>query len=209
MPAVGADVEIRLLTTGRLAEAAALLARSFHRDPLHVHLFPDEEVRARALPHEFAAACRDGIGLGHVQAASLGGRLAGVAVWLPPWGYPMSARRRLRLVPDAARLYLAAPRSFGRVARFGTAVARAHPPQPYWYLEVVGVDPAAQGRGIGTRLLRRVLDVADAAGEPCYLETDTEANVRWYRGLGFEILAAGVELSPGGPPFWTMLRQPR
>jgi GNAT superfamily N-acetyltransferase len=206
---VTGDVEIGLLTAGRLAEAAALLARAFREDPGHVHLYPDPAARERALPHEFAAACRDGIGLGHVQAASAGGRLAGVAVWLPPGGYPMTIRRQLRVVPDAARLCLASPGSFARLVRYGSAVERAHPPQPYWYLEVLGVEPALQGLGIGTRLLRPVLDAADRARLPCYLETDTEANVRWYRGRGFEVRAADLELSPGGPPFWTMLRPPR
>jgi GNAT superfamily N-acetyltransferase len=204
-----ADVEIGLLTADRLASAAALLARSFQDDPGHVHLYPDAEARARALPHEFSAACRDGLGLGHVHTASLAGRLAGVAVWLPPGGYPMSIRRQLRVLPDVVRLCLAAPRSFGRVVHFGAAVGRAHPAQPYWYLEAVGVDPAVQGRGVGTRLLQPVLDIADRARLPCYLETDTEPNVRWYQGLGFEVRTADVQFTPGGPRFWTMLRPPR
>ena len=88
-------------------------------------------------------------------------------------------------------------------------VARRHPPQPYWYLENVGVEPALQGRGIGTRLLAPVLALADAAGQPCYLETQTERNVAWYRALGFEVREAGVAFTAGGPPNWTMLRPPR
>lgn len=203
------DVEVAPLTADRLGEATALLARAFHDDPGHAYLYPDPAARRRALPHEFAAACRDAIGLGHVHAASIGGRLAGVAVWLPPDAYPMTVRRQLRVVPDAVRLCLASPGSFVRLVRYGTAAERAHPPQPYWYLEVLGVDPALQGLGIGTRLLRTGLATADRARLPCYLETDTEANVRWYRGHGFEVRAPALELGPGGPPFWTMLRPPR
>ena len=203
------DIEIGLVRAGQLRAAAAVLARSFQRDEQHVHLFPDPARRARALPHEFAAVCRDAIGLGHVHAASLDGRLTGVAVWLPPGAHPMSFRRQIRLVPDAARLFWAAPGSFGRVARFGIDAAGMHPPQPYWYLEAIGVDPAAWGRGVGTRLLRHGLAVADRAAQPCYLETSAERNVRWYRAHGFEVRASGVRFSPDGPDFWTLLRPPQ
>jgi ribosomal protein S18 acetylase RimI-like enzyme len=34
---------------------------------------------------------------------------------------------------------------------------------------VVGVDPAARGLGIGTRLLEPILAQADKSGQPCYL----------------------------------------
>lgn len=83
-----------------------------------------------------------------------------------------------------------------------------HPARPYWYMEVVGVDPAARALGVGTRLLEPVLALADEAGQPCYLETMTESNVAWYRSLGFEVRGAGVRFVPGGPPNWTMMRHP-
>ncbi len=88
-------------------------------------------------------------------------------------------------------------------------VSRLHPAQPYWYLEVVGVEPATQGLGVGTRLLEPVLAQADEVGQRCYLETMTERNVSWYGTLGFEVVRGGVTFSPGGPPNWTMLRHPR
>jgi len=95
------------------------------------------------------------------------------------------------------RVLAAAPRSFDRLLRFTAGVTKLRPAQPYWYLEVVGVEPAAQGMGIGTRLLEPVLTVADEAGQLCYLETITERNVAWYRRLGFEVRSAGVSFTPG------------
>jgi ribosomal protein S18 acetylase RimI-like enzyme len=100
-------------------------------------------------------------------------------------------------------------RSARRLLRYTGGIARLHPTQPYWYLEVVGVDPTAQGLGIGTRLLEPVLALADETGQRCYLETMTERNVGWYRGLGFEVREAGVRFVSGGPPNWTMIRHPR
>lgn len=204
-----ADAQIINLPSERLAEAVDVLARSFHDDPNHVDLFPNESVRARALPNEFAAACRDGLDAGHVYAAIHGDELVGVAVWLPPWMFPHSLRRLLRTVPDMVRLLAVAPWSVRRLRQFTTGMATLHPPQPYWYLEVVGVDPAMQGRGIGTQLLDPILTQADETGRLCYLETASERNVAWYRGFGFEVREAGISVTPEGPPNWTMLRQPK
>jgi hypothetical protein len=77
------------------------------------------------------------------------------------------------------------------------------------HLTWVGMlQAAAQGLGMGTRLLEPVLSLADAAGQPCYLETQTERNVAWYRKLGFEVRDSEVSFTPGGPPNWTMVWHP-
>lgn len=209
MTKAGVDVRVIGLPGDRLAEAAGVLTRSFQDNPNFIDLFPDEEARARALPRVFAAGLRDALDFGHVYAATLGGELVGVAAWLPPGAFPLSPRRQLRAAPDMARILAAAPRSVPRLMRFMNGVSKLHPAQPYWYLEVVGVEPGARGLGIGTRLLEPVLARADEAGQPCYLETMTERNVAWYRGLGFEVRSAGVSFVSGGPPNWTMLRPPR
>ena len=209
--------EVRLigLPGNRLKEAAAVLARGFHDNPNFVDLFPDERVRAGTLPRLQTAGLRDALGFGHVYAAargatgSAGDELVGVAAWLPPGGFPLSPWRQFRALPDMARILAAAPRSSLRLVRLMNSLTRLHPAQPYWYLEVVGVDPTARGLGIGTRLLEPVLALADEVGQPCYLETMTERNVAWYRGLGFEVRDAGVRFVPGGPPNWTMIRPPR
>jgi ribosomal protein S18 acetylase RimI-like enzyme len=196
------------LPEDRLAEAAGVLTRSFLTNPNFVNLFPDEEVRARALAHVPRACLRDALRAGHVYAANRGGEIVGVAAWLPPGWFPLSVRRQLRAAPDIARVFRAAPRSLGRLLRFTSGLAKLHPAQPHWYLEAVGVEPGAQGMGIGTRLLEPVLARADEEGQPCYLETMTERNVAWYRRLGFEVRSAGVTFTRGGPPNWTMFRRP-
>ncbi len=35
-----------------------------------------------------------------------------------------------------------------------------HPQEPHWHLPLIGVDPAHQGKGIGSALLSHILDVA-------------------------------------------------
>jgi GNAT superfamily N-acetyltransferase len=102
-------------------------------------------------------------------------------------------------------LLAAAPRLALRLLRYTAGIPGRHPAQPYWYLEVVGVDPMAQRLGIGTRLLEPVLALVDETGQPCYLETMTARNVVWYQRLGFEVREAGVRFVTDGPPNWTMM----
>jgi ribosomal protein S18 acetylase RimI-like enzyme len=78
---------------------------------------------------------------------------------------------------------------------------------PHWRLEAVGVLPAAQGRGIGRRLVEPVLARCDADRRLAALETSSAENVRLYRRLAFEVHHE-VEV-PAGPHVWLMRRTPR
>lgn len=209
------EIRVTVLPAERLGEAAGLLARCFHANLNFVDLFRNQRARSRVLPRMFAAGLRDASGFGHVYSAMrevrgpTGDEVVGVAVWLPPGAFPLSPARQLRALPRMAGVLSAAPRSARRLLRYTAGIAKLHPGQPYWYLEVVGVDPRAQGLDVGTRLLEPVLTHADEVGQLCYLETMTERNVGWYRSLGFEVREEGVRFVPGRPPNWTMIRHPR
>jgi hypothetical protein len=148
-PPKGKNVEVRAmgLPGDRPGEAAGLLARCFHNNPNFVDLFPDQRDRSRALTRVFAAGLRDALGFGYVYVAtrevesSTGGELVGVVAWLPPGVFLLSPGRQLRALPGMAGLLVAAPRSALRLLRYTAGITRRHPAQPYWYLEVVGVDP--------------------------------------------------------------------
>ncbi len=75
----GAGVRVSELPDDLLVEAAGVLTRSFLTNPNFVNLFPDEEVRARALPHVQRACLRDALRAGHVYMASRGGEILAVA----------------------------------------------------------------------------------------------------------------------------------
>lgn len=88
------------------------------------------------------------------------------------------------------------------------AEARAaglRPDRAHWYLGGVGVRRARQRSGLGRAVLRPVLE--RAAGELAYLETSSEANVGFYRALGFEV-SGHLVIPGGGPPVWAMTREP-
>jgi len=99
-------------------------------------------------------------------------------------------------------------RTFRDGLRYLTETEKLHPKVPHWYLAVIGVEPARQGEGLGGKLLDVVLDRLDGTHVPAYLETSTEGNVAWYRHHGFE-LQEEVRPAAGGPPIWTMWREPK
>lgn len=55
------------------------------------------------------------------------------------------------------------------------------------YLWFIGVDPGAQGRGIGSVLLQEIIDYSNNNNRPVYLETSTVKNLPWYEKFGFEV----------------------
>ncbi|GAA5984965.1 hypothetical protein JCM10908_002468 [Rhodotorula pacifica] len=58
-------------------------------------------------------------------------------------------------------------------------------PFAHWNLHILSIDPAAQGSGIGKRLLQSVIDQAACEGVPVTLES-TELGLGLYRSVGFQ-----------------------
>lgn len=79
------------------------------------------------------------------------------------------------------------------------------PPAGSWTLATIGVAPQVQGSGLGTRLMESML--AAGPDRAIALETSAESNVAFYRRFGFEVWAVS-EMPGGGPPVWSMLRDP-
>lgn len=76
-------------------------------------------------------------------------------------------------------------------------ISKLHPTSLFYYLWFIGVDPADQGKGIGTDLLNEVIGEAAKQNRPIYLETSTLKNIPWYKKFGFVIyhtLDFGYEL---------------
>ena len=82
-----------------------------------------------------------------------------------------------------------------------------HPEEPHWYLPLIGVDPAHQGKGYGSALLRHALAICDREKMPAYLESSNPRDNPLYQRHGFEVI--GTIQAGSSPPLWPMLRQPQ
>jgi ribosomal protein S18 acetylase RimI-like enzyme len=195
------------LREDHLDSAAEALARAFFDDPLQRYVFPDPAERAARSPAHFAPLLRYGLMFGEVLTTE--GEPLGAAVWLPPDGWEITPERAAAAGLDQL------PEVLGEEAagRFFSALEAIDPyhhsdvPAEHWYVMVVGVAPEARGLGLGRALLRPVMDRADAAGLPCYLETAQPDNVAFYEHLGFKRLVEAVE-PRSGLPLWTFRRDP-
>lgn len=66
-------------------------------------------------------------------------------------------------------------------------IKAVHPAGDKMYLWFIGVDPVEQHVGLGTGLLKEVLNLAKERGLPVYLETSTVQNLPWYKKYGFTV----------------------
>jgi ribosomal protein S18 acetylase RimI-like enzyme len=81
-------------------------------------------------------------------------------------------------------------------------------PQPFWDLAPIAVSPEAQGRGIGSQLLRRKLREIDQACLPCFVATQDRGNLGIYERFGFKKIDE-IPIAPDGPVSYSMLREER
>jgi ribosomal protein S18 acetylase RimI-like enzyme len=210
----GSYLEVRIvpLDPSRIGEVARVLAGSLIDEPGFASIYPDSAMRRRVLESLMGMPVRDAVQFKTVWVATTAeaNEIVGAAVWLPPGAFPITARRGLRLLPKMLALLRHGPRSFRRLLTMGFNAQRLFPDEPTWSLQILGVAPGHQGRGIGTRLIAPALALADANGEPAYLETGEEINLRFYRRAGFQVREAGAQLAPApGPTHWTMYRPGR
>jgi len=186
-----------------------MLARAFLGDPAYTSIFPDEVERKQALQRLFGALVDYSLVYGLIYTTPA---VEGAGCWLSPGNTKVTLWRMLRVGAGLQRAVI----RFKPQARQAVLAALAYMdeihnrevPGPHWYLWALGVEPDCQGRGIGSRLIQPVLTRADKEGVPCYLETQTEANVAFYQKRGFEVVCDGI-VPDHGIRVWTMLRETR
>ena len=201
------DVRIEVLDPDRIGDVSRLLAASLIDEPGFVAIYPDRATRRLVMESLMRLPIQDSAPFGTVWVATAGHEIVGAAVWLPPGAFPPGAWRGLRMLPTLIPLLRYGPRAFGKLMTVGRNAQRHFPDESVWYLQILGVAPGQQGRGIGTRLIAPALELADAKGEPAYLETGEEINLRFYERAGFAVREAAAQLAPApGPTHWTMYR---
>ncbi len=190
--------DVATTTTVDRRQIVDLLTRAFADDPPVTWAFPDAQrfsAHFGRFVEAFAGAAFD-MGTAHC----IGGQV-GAALWLPP-GAHSDDEALAALFEEATP----ADRRDDLYALF-EQMGQFHPTEPHWHLALIGVDPAMQGRGLGSRLLEATLAVCDGAGQPAYLEATTPRNVALYERYGFE--RTGTIQAGTSPLVVPMVRPPR
>ena len=198
---------VRPADAGDVTALSAALAQAFASDPVMNWLLPQRTRRTARRELMFtleleAYVLPQG---GLVLTADDGrGGLAGGCLALPPhrWRMPKAMDGR-----TAARWLRALGTRLSRASRAQRAMEEHHPAEPHYYIRWVGVRPALQGQGLGSALMRPVLERCDSDELPAYLEASSARSAALYERLGFVHLGV-LELPDGGPPVWPMRRPP-
>lgn len=130
----------------------------------------------------------------------------GAAIWLSPGkkAYDLTPLKQLMLTP--LMLSIAGIGGMSKGFALAEKLEALHPHSPHAHLVFLGVATAAQGKGVGSAILKQTLASLDASGTMAFLETTTPRNVALYERHGFVVTG---ELNVPGLQLWTMTRQAR
>lgn len=197
---------IRRVVASERTAVANTLASAFDRDPLTRWTMGADagesiEPRLRIL---FGALTRLELGRDdHLMFTS--DDFGGAAVWKRPNAWKGSTVDMLRTAPAMVRsLRTKTPRMIGSL----NAIEKVHPTQEHYYLEVLGISQEMQGKGIGSAMIRPMLDRCDSEGMPAYLESSNPQNIAFYVRHGF-VATGEIVVGKGAPTVTAMWRDPR
>jgi len=224
----GAGVAVRNATPADFPRVAHSIASAFFDNPITIWHVPDESRRLDIMRDFFTVLLenvytRFGLVFTNVGEVASGAMLIAAQEDRRPMpGLPLlecrtcntprapdRVPRNMVVPPDTSaeldRALAVVFRDFPRTFELFELFDAHHPQDPHYYLQFIGVRPERQGTGIGSALLRAVLDRCDLEGAAVYLEAD-ERSRHLYLKHGFEAMS---ELRlPEGPSFFPMWRAP-
>jgi len=195
---------VRKATYGDSDPLLRHLIRAFDDDPAANYLIRQDAKRSRGFYLLFHI-CLCTLSLPHDEVY-IAANAAGGALWIPPQTPPISMGKQFAMLPRMLRVT-----GLGGIKRMLTALERldkAQPKQMHYYLQILGVDPDMQGKGLGSALIQPVLARCDEEGWGAYLENSRQENIAFYERHGFTVTEQ-IHLGPDGPLIWCMWRDPQ
>lgn len=189
--------EVREASVSDEAQVVQTIVLAFSSDPMMRWCWPQAHRYLEVAP-AFVRAF--GGRAFHAHRAYCTAGFEAAALWLPPGVEPDAAAMGAIMERSAA------PEVLDDVHELVGQMAQYHPQGPHWYLPLIGVDPAHQGRGHGSAVLAHALRECDRDGRPAYLESSNLRNVVLYQRHGFRVIG---EIQAGrSPTMVAMLRAP-
>jgi GNAT superfamily N-acetyltransferase len=194
--------DIRRCLPQEREHALACVVDAFAIDPLLRWVWPSDERYAACAPAFFGTLLDLRLAAGEVWVADEGDS---VAMWNPPGGlYLADPTQSEKLWAEVQQDFTAAECS--RWASYDQALRVPDDAPAHWYLGVLATRRERQGTGLGRAVLTPILAAADRTDMVTYLETASDANLRFYGQLGFAAVREAE--MPEGPLCWLLRRDP-
>ena len=181
----------------QISQAAGVTARAMRDSPNSIAVSSDPFVRLEMLYRTFGEMLGDA----RVAGVRRGNCVLGVAGAIQP-GHCIDS-----MLPEEVRALDEPPSDATDADRFlysGSVMALHDLPEPHWHVGPVGVEPGFQGMGLGRAAMKLLCDDFDEHHRMAWLETAKPENVRFYSGLGFEVVEEVPMLTSR---FWFMRRE--
>jgi ribosomal protein S18 acetylase RimI-like enzyme len=199
------DATVVKATAAQAGTVIDIIGQAFDDDPA-VNWFVRRDQRRSAAVHAFFQMMADTLYLRHDENYLMSDG-SGATMWLPPGiSTQVGFAETFQQLPAVLRIVRF--RGLRRLLRVQAIVEGNHPHEPHYYLFAIGTLPELRGRGIGSKLMRPMIERMDRERMPGYLENSKEQNLPFYERHGFEVTQR-VQLPGGGPSLWLMWRKPR
>ena len=200
---IGVVADITRCLPDQAEHALSTVLDAFVVDPLLRWVWPSDERYAACAPVFFGALLDLRLAAGEVWIADGGDS---VAMWNPPGGlYLSDPKAPEERWAEVRQGFTEVERD--RWATYDETLRVPEDAAPYWYLGVLATRRARQGTGLGRAVLAPMLAAADRTHVSTYLETASDANLRFYGQLGFAPVREAE--MPDGPLCWLLRRDPR
>jgi ribosomal protein S18 acetylase RimI-like enzyme len=205
---MNSNSDFRPLTLSDVEPAAQVLSQAFAHDPLCSYILPVEKSRVKTL-YKFFLVYGE-LNIKSNRGYGIGNPLQGVAYWKSPSqeNLSISIKSLGKLIPLFFSLYRAGYIRGKPITQQIDVLHKKYADEPHFYLDNLGVLPSAQGQGLSSKLMRPILQMADAKKVIAYTDTVTHSNVALYEHFGFQCVEEYTV--PGtGVTIWALRRPPQ
>lgn len=187
-------------------QAALVLGKAFVDEPVSMVVYRtfSAERRIQALAVDFAAEMLVSQHKAYPIHVEEDGAILAAAIIYPPGSYPLPWISEWKILLKS--VFRNGWYDVVSWRKWCEEAGKLHPTEPHYYLPCIGVDPACQGRGLGSVIMTHLASLADEAGVGCYLENANPRNLPFYQHLGFKVVNEKKIL---GLPNWFMWREAR
>lgn len=187
-----------------LKKCANTLARAFQDYPMYKYILEEQN----SLEHlEITTRFFVNYAFYYADIYASSPEIEGVIAFVDYDEYKINFLRSLRCgVLRLAKLGSKVGKRFNEYEAFNAKIHRDTIKDKHQYILFLVVDPNRQGLGLGGKLLRTFLELAEVRQLPTYLETHDKKNVDIYLRFGFE-LAGEYQLPNSDIVLYSMLKK--